>query len=111
MTAVHRIVAPNPGPYTGPGTNTWIDQDLTNLAAGSLAALASDVSSYAFTDGQHVFYAASDQHIHQLYYAPHTNSWIDQDLTNFASGSLAMSGSCLSGYANTNGQHVNYLTL
>lgn len=24
MTAVGRVVAPNPGPYTGPGTNTWI---------------------------------------------------------------------------------------
>ena len=24
MTAVLRVVAPNPGPYTGPGTNTWI---------------------------------------------------------------------------------------
>jgi glyoxylase-like metal-dependent hydrolase (beta-lactamase superfamily II) len=24
MTAVHRVVAPNPGPYTGPGTNTWL---------------------------------------------------------------------------------------
>ena len=24
MTAVARVVAPNPGPYTGPGTNTWI---------------------------------------------------------------------------------------
>ena len=24
MTAVHRVLAPNPGPYTGPGTNTWI---------------------------------------------------------------------------------------
>ncbi|MGH7763037.1 MAG: MBL fold metallo-hydrolase [Candidatus Dormibacteraceae bacterium] len=24
MTAVSRVVAPNPGPYTGPGTNTWI---------------------------------------------------------------------------------------
>jgi glyoxylase-like metal-dependent hydrolase (beta-lactamase superfamily II) len=24
LTAVHRVVAPNPGPYTGPGTNTWI---------------------------------------------------------------------------------------
>lgn len=24
MTAVHRVVAPNPGPYTGPGTNSWI---------------------------------------------------------------------------------------
>lgn len=24
MPLVHRVVAPNPGPYTGPGTNTWI---------------------------------------------------------------------------------------
>jgi glyoxylase-like metal-dependent hydrolase (beta-lactamase superfamily II) len=24
LTAVVRVVAPNPGPYTGPGTNTWI---------------------------------------------------------------------------------------
>jgi len=24
LTAVARVVAPNPGPYTGPGTNTWI---------------------------------------------------------------------------------------
>ena len=24
MTAVSRVLAPNPGPYTGPGTNTWI---------------------------------------------------------------------------------------
>jgi len=24
LTSVKRIVAPNPGPYTGPGTNTWI---------------------------------------------------------------------------------------
>lgn len=24
MTEVTRVIAPNPGPYTGPGTNTWI---------------------------------------------------------------------------------------
>ncbi len=33
MTAVQRVVAPNPGPYTGPGTNTWI------LDAGSVAVV------------------------------------------------------------------------
>jgi len=33
LTAVHRVVAPNPGPYTGPGTNTWI------LEAGPVVAV------------------------------------------------------------------------
>lgn len=33
MTQVRRVVAPNPGPYTGPGTNTWL------LDAGPVAAV------------------------------------------------------------------------
>ena len=37
MTEVSRVVAPNPGPYTGPGTNTWIvdagPDDDSHLAA------------------------------------------------------------------------------
>lgn len=33
MTEVSRVVAPNPGPYTGPGTNTWI------LDAGPVAVV------------------------------------------------------------------------
>jgi glyoxylase-like metal-dependent hydrolase (beta-lactamase superfamily II) len=33
VTAVKRVVAPNPGPYTGPGTNTWL------LDAGPVAVV------------------------------------------------------------------------
>ncbi|MFI5283986.1 MAG: MBL fold metallo-hydrolase [Candidatus Dormibacterales bacterium] len=33
MPTVQRVVAPNPGPYTGPGTNTWI------IDAGPVAAV------------------------------------------------------------------------
>lgn len=33
MSEVTRVVAPNPGPYTGPGTNTWI------LAAGPVVVV------------------------------------------------------------------------
>ncbi|TMD79209.1 MAG: MBL fold metallo-hydrolase, partial [Chloroflexi bacterium] len=33
MSVVRRVVAPNPGPYTGPGTNTWL------IDAGSVAVV------------------------------------------------------------------------
>jgi glyoxylase-like metal-dependent hydrolase (beta-lactamase superfamily II) len=33
LTTVSRVIAPNPGPYTGPGTNTWI------LEAGPVLAV------------------------------------------------------------------------
>ena len=33
MSVVRRVVAPNPGPYAGPGTNTWL------IDAGSVAVV------------------------------------------------------------------------
>ncbi len=48
MPLVHRVVAPNPGPYTGPGTNTWI------VEAGPVVAVIDpgpdDVSHLAAID-------------------------------------------------------------
>src|SRR5439155_433974 len=45
MSVVRRVVAPNPGPYTGPGTNTWL------IDAGSVAVVIDpgpegDVAAY-----------------------------------------------------------------
>ncbi len=50
MTAVSRVIAPNPGPYTGPGTNTWI------VDAGPVVAVIDpgpeDESHLAALDGR-----------------------------------------------------------
>src|SRR5271166_1169107 len=86
--------------------SSWSDQDLTS-ANGALAAAGSEISSFATSDGQHVFYVASDQHIHPLYY--NNSSWIDQDLTS-ANGALAVPGSGISSFAISDGQHVFYIT-
>ena len=51
MTAVSRVVAPNPGPYTGPGTNTWI------VDAGTVAVVIDPGPD----DEEHL--AAIDRHL------------------------------------------------
>src|SRR5436189_84971 len=41
MATVRRVLAPNPSPFTGPGTNTWVlaDGDLVRIGKLSLTAL------------------------------------------------------------------------
>jgi glyoxylase-like metal-dependent hydrolase (beta-lactamase superfamily II) len=55
MATVRRVIAPNPGPFTGPGTNTWVLGDGPALVVidpgpddeSHLAALQRAVSSHA----------------------------------------------------------------
>ena len=63
-------------------------------APAMLSASGSRIASYAVTDGEHVYYIGSEQHVHQLYYG---GSWIYQDLTAFTNAPLAASGSSGSG--------------
>jgi hypothetical protein len=87
----------------------WLDEDLTGFTNGALAAAGSALSSYAMADAkQFVYFVASNQHVHQLYY--NTTKWLDEDLTGFTNGALAAAGSALSSFAMANGtQHVFYL--
>ncbi|MGD0460483.1 MAG: hypothetical protein ABSC21_22405, partial [Terriglobia bacterium] len=87
----------------------WLDEDLTGFTNGALAAAGSALSSFAMADGtQRVYFVASNQHVHQLYY--NNMKWLDEDLTGFTNGALAAAGSALSSFAMANGtQHVFYL--
>ena len=89
--------------------NQWFDQDLTSMTSGSLGALGSGVSGFAISGDQHVYYLATDQHMHQMVYSASANQWFDQDFTSTTSGPLGASGSGVSGFAIGNDQHVYYL--
>jgi hypothetical protein len=86
----------------------WSDQDLTSIANGASAQPGiSDISSFAIGDGQHVYYAASDYHVHQMYY--NNSKWSDQNLTSIANGASAQPASGISSFAISDGQHVHYV--
>jgi hypothetical protein len=62
----------------------WFDQDLTQLTHANLPNPPTGIAAFNTTPGNrlHVYYATTDQHLHQLY---HNNTrWIDQDLTAMA---------------------------
>ncbi len=87
----------------------WFDQDLTALTNASLANPPTGIAAFNTTPGNrlHVYYATTDQHVHQLYKS--ANGWIDQDLTAIAGGPLSLGQGGISGFATGKLQHVFYL--
>jgi hypothetical protein len=92
----------------------WNDQDLTKCTGGPLAwtdlgNIAAGISSFGIADGKHVFYVATDLHVHQLYF--NNAKWVDQDLTLWSGGPLAAEVfSAISSFAIADGQHAYYLS-
>jgi hypothetical protein len=88
----------------------WVDNDLTIFARGTPAAINSSLDGYWGSDSsQHVNFVAVDGHIHELYIHPGAG-WVDNDLSVFARGTPAVSGSALDGYwGSDNSQHVNFV--
>jgi hypothetical protein len=68
---VHQLYATN-------GTN-WQDQDLTVQTGGPEANFAYGMAGFNIANFQYVFYLASNNHLHELFY--NNASWTDQDLT------------------------------
>jgi hypothetical protein len=97
--------------YTRPGSS-WADNDLTAWANGTPAASGSALDGYWGSDNsQHVNFISLDGHVHELYTRP-GSSWADNDLTAWANGTPAASGSALDGYwGSDNSQHVNFFSL
>jgi Fungal fucose-specific lectin len=68
---VHQLFATN-------GSN-WQDQDLTVLSGGPGATPAYGMAGFNIGNFQYVYYLATNNHLHQLFY--NDSSWTDQDLT------------------------------
>jgi hypothetical protein len=68
---VHQLFATN-------GTN-WEDQDLTALTGGPGANGAYSMAGFNIGNFQYVYYLATNNHLHQLFY--NNASWTDEDMT------------------------------
>lgn len=92
-----------------PVTGNWSDQNLITLAgSGTLAEAKAGLSSYAIQDGQHIFFVASNQHVHQLYF--NNSTWADQDITGYnGNQELAATNSAVSAFADANGQYTYFV--
>lgn len=89
--------------------NTWILQDLTQMAGNApLPVTASAVSSFVSGTQEHVFYFGVNQHVYQLV-TTSTGGWTYQDLTASAGGVVAVGASSLSSFNDSFGQHIFYL--
>lgn len=87
----------------------WIDNNLSGLAGGTLAA--DGIYEYSQgDDSQHVIFIAVDGNVHELYRSPDPAAqWVDNNLTAFARGTPA-SSSAITGYSqNDSSQHVNFI--
>ena len=97
--------------YIHPGAG-WVDNDLTAMSNGALPVPGSALDGYWGSDNsQHVNFISADGHVHELYIHPGAG-WVDNDLTAFAGGTPAESGSELDGYwGSDNSQHVNFMSV
>jgi hypothetical protein len=72
--------------YTAPGAiePSSVRHDLTALT-GAVAPGANSLDAYWGTDdSQHVNFIGTDGHLHELYIAPNTAGWVDNNLTALA---------------------------
>jgi hypothetical protein len=87
----------------------WSVYDLTSETGGPTAVSNSALTTFADGYGQHAIYFGSNQHVYQLYYNPSDGYWVDQDLTAETGGAVAVSGSALTSFFDTWGEHVFYV--
>jgi hypothetical protein len=87
----------------------WLDQDLTTLTGGGIAASFGAIAAFYTTPNHqlHVYYVDNSAgHVHQLFY--NGTSWSDADLTAFTGGPTAYVFG-ISGFSIGNLQYVFYI--
>lgn len=90
----------------------WIDNDLIMKSGNGVGPRRnSPLAAYIDdNDGQHVNFIGIDDHVHELYIAPH-GTWVNNDLITKSNNSTPPSrtSSLCSYLAQDNGQHVDFI--
>jgi hypothetical protein len=86
---------------------TGSDDDLTADSGAPPAALGGALTTFSATDGYHVIYLGTDQHVYQMWALNGNGSWVYQDLTAITGGPPAAPGSALTSLFD-GCQHVYY---
>jgi hypothetical protein len=86
----------------------WADSDLTGQTGGALSSSSTQLTAFATTPNNalHVYYMASDTHIHQLYNTG--ASWKDEDLTA-ETGGASGDGVWMGGFSIQNFQYIFFV--
>ena len=83
---------------------------LLSLAVCVLGQTPTNVlASFSNTAGEHVYYIGTDGHIYQLYRNALTSSESLLDVTIMAGAPVSATGSALTSFSNTTGEHVYYV--
>jgi hypothetical protein len=100
------FVAPDLHVHEYSFVNNWVDTDLTSLARGTGASLASDgLVAFATVpnNDRHVYFQAQNKTIHQLYF--NGSTWSDTNLTTLSHG-VKGNLTWMAGFAIGNVQYV-----
>ena len=87
---------------SGASPTDWTDNDLTAMAGAVTPHSNTALVSYWGSDSsQHVFFIGTDDHVHELYIAPGTKGWVDNDLTALTGGLAPNVNTALAGLWDT----------
>jgi hypothetical protein len=85
--------------------------DITTLNGGpETESQSSVITGFSDSSGEHVFYLGPNHHVYHLYYAFNPGKWMGAaDLTTLTGAPVAASGSSLTSFSDTPGEHLIYL--
>jgi hypothetical protein len=90
-------------------TNTWNNQDLSNVTGAPLANLQSRLTAWAQSDGTHVVYTDQNNQLDQLWHATGSTIWNAQNLSGFTGARLANPGGGVTSWIQSDGPHFVYI--
>jgi Phosphate-induced protein 1 conserved region len=89
---------------------SWTNNNIASFSNGPTLAAGSKLTSFNNSNGEHVYGIGANQHVYEFYWNGGTGSWGSGDLTALTGNTLAASGSPLTSFNNSNGEHIYYVS-